>query len=208
MNELNKLMEHREAYDQFLDFDTMMKVYSWTSGSPITSLVLSFRDIDNLTVNGLTELIFLLFNKYPNTRYVDVLRHGAKRGVQIRHYEKVFGRKPSDKLLATDERYTHLLDLQDMPYVEPPVEKLEEKPKEEEKPKPIKEKKQRECKEDKPKTEFSAKIKVMPLDEVIKWAREVGVPDDKIQHHSSKSLGLAKMNLANMIRARIDVSKI
>lgn len=207
-DETVKLMEHREAYDQFLDFDVMMKVYSWTSESPISSLIRSFKDIDNLTVEGLTELIFLLFNKYPKTRQIDILRHGAKRGVQIRHYEKIFKNKPNNKLLAIDEGVISLLNLQDTvepsigssveQVIEQVVEKQEEKPKE---------KKVREYKEVKPKSEFSTKIQTMSLEEVITWARKVGIPEDKIKSHSMKSLGLAKMNLANMIRARIDVSK-
>lgn len=206
-SDLVKPIDHREAYDQFLDFETMMRVYGWSSESPISSLIRSFKDIDNLTVDGLTELIFLLFNKYPGTNNIDLLRHGVKRGIQIRHYERVFGSKPSEKLLTTDEDVISMLGLQDAPHVEPSsivVEKVKEKPKE---LKPKKEKKQRECKDVKPKTEFSAKIKAMSLEEVIKWAREVGISDDKIQHHSSKPLGLAKMSLANMIKARIDVSK-
>jgi hypothetical protein len=205
-SETVKLMDHREAYDQFLDFETMMRVYGWSSESPISSLIRSFKDIDNLTVDGLTELIFLLFNKYPSTGNIDLLRHGAKRGVQMRHYERVFGNKPNNKLLIIDGDVISMLGLRDTPFEPPPIveEKVKEKPKE---LKPKKEKKQRECKDVKPKTEFSAKIKVMSLEEVIKWAREVGIPDDKIQNHSSKPLGLAKMSLANMIRARIDVSK-
>jgi len=199
-----RTIDHREAYDQFLDFDVMMKIYGWMSDSPISSMIRSFKDIDNLTVEGLTELIFLLFNKYPGTGNIDLLRHGAKRGVQIRHYERVFGNKPSEKLLTTDKDVISILGLQDAPYAEPLV--TVEKPKEK-KEKPKKEKKQRKCKDIKPKTEFSAKIKVMSLEEVIKWAREVGIPDDKIQHYSSKPLGLAKMSLANMIRARIEVFK-
>jgi hypothetical protein len=198
-----EVMNHREAYDQFLDYDTMMVVYGGSSGgSPISSLIRSFKDVDNLTVEGLTELIFLLFNKYPSINQVDILRHGVKRGIQIKHYEKIFGNKPSNKLLTIDEDVISLLGLCDNKHVEPSVIEVKVK-----RILPKKEKKIRERKEVKPKSEFSTMIQGMSLEEVIAWARKVGISEDKIQHHSLKSLGLAKMNLANMIRAKVDVSK-
>jgi hypothetical protein len=55
----------------------------------------------------------------------------------------------------------------------------------------------------KSKSEFATKVTSMTMEQIISWAREVGVPDEKITQHKDKPLGLAKMNLSNLIRSRL-----
>jgi hypothetical protein len=57
----------------------------------------------------------------------------------------------------------------------------------------------------KPKTykdDISKKISELNLEQLLKWALELGVPQEKLDKHKDKPLGLAKMGIGNMIRAR------
>jgi uncharacterized HAD superfamily protein len=54
--------------------------------------------------------------------------------------------------------------------------------------------------------EFSQKVKDMPLDQLISWAKELGIPDEKVAKHKDKPVGLAKMNISNLIRPKLKKS--
>jgi DNA-binding transcriptional MerR regulator len=60
-----------------------------------------------------------------------------------------------------------------------------------------------ETKPKKPKSEFAIKVAGMTLEQLIEWAKELEVPQEKIDQHKSKPAGLAKMNISNLIRSRI-----
>ncbi len=78
------------------------------------------------------------------------------------------------------------------PKNEPSEPKTEPKPESKPEPKPKK-----------PKSEFAIKVSGMTLEQLIEWAKEVKVPQEKIDQHKSKSPGLAKMNISNLIKSRI-----
>ena len=171
---------------EYLDFEN----FRTTFGAQGAYLQNAARSIEKLNIDALRQLIYELFGMWAQTKDKQTLIAGVKRGIQTRYYKQLFGREPTEAILARDEEVKKSLILKPMEVqmteATTPVTPEGAKP---EKPKQ--------------KTEFALKVKACSLDDLIKWAIDVGVPQDKIDKHKSKALGLAKMNIANMIRARI-----
>ena len=206
-------------FTMFTDYEAFKKLFGEDSAHNV--LTKAGRVIDNLTQEELIDLIHQHLSKYPQNTKRDDLIASAKRLVQTRFYEQLYKKKPAPDV-ARDKEFTDRLCLGDeyptkkkvvkieappttTPVVATPdtaekasentTEKTEKPPKA---PKPPKEKKPK-----KPKSEFSQKIATMKLEEVITWATTLGVPQDRINQHKDKPLGLAKMNLGNLIRGKL-----
>ena len=199
-----------DPYAEYLDFEVFKETFG--KGISVSALSQASKAIDNLPKWDLEHLVHLLYKKWPHNRDMKAWKLGIRRAIQARFYKLIYGHDPSPEVLARDKEAEELLKLLE----EPPEEtKIKREPKEKKvkmtknKPvpgetvtpivpadSPILPKKE--------KSEFSKKVSGMSLEEVIKWATEVGVEAEKIDKHKSKPLGLAKMNISNMIRAKVE----
>ncbi len=181
-------------------------------------------DIENSTSEELFKFIFFLFGKWPTCRNREMLVLAARRGIQAKYYVNFYDIDASKSVKEKDASAITAIGLSD---VFPTTEELElkarstasasAKRKLRKQIKALKEVKA--IKESpieilpiiqatKPKVpksnlEVSEKIKTLELPAIIEWALQVGVPQENIDKHKNKSLGLAKMNLGNLIRGRV-----
>ena len=199
-----------DPYAEYLDFATFQATFGTTIST--SALTQASKAIDNLLKWDLENLVHLLYKKWPHNRDEKAWKLGVRRAVQARFYKEIYGHDPSEAVLARNLEAEELLQLSEEI---PPETKVRKPPKE----KKVKMKriivppegveiqpglnKYVVLMPKKEKTEFSKKIAGMTLEEIIKWATEVGVSPDKIEKHKSKPLGLAKMNISNMIRAKV-----
>jgi len=177
-------MESLECYETWEAFKKAFSKY----GTSIKMLRGAQKDIENLSLDGLRSLTYQLYNKWSESSRRQTLIIGIKRKVQANFYEQLYGKQPSEAVIKLDKIAESLLCLSDK------------------QPGFVKQQTTEDGKVTKPKTyknEFSKKIAGLGLDEVIKWALEIGVPQEKIDKHKGKQLGLAKMNISNMIRAKL-----
>ena len=195
-----------DPYAEYLDFATFQATFGTTIST--SALTQASKAIDNLLKWDLENLVHLLYKKWPHNRDEKAWKLGVRRAVQARFYKEIYGHDPSEAVLARNLEAEKLLQLSEEI---PPETKIRKPPKEKkvkilgtESSKVIIDEAASFPKPKKEKTEFSIKISGMTLEEVIKWATEVGVPADKIEKHQSKPLGLAKMNISNMIRAKVE----
>lgn len=197
---------HNFTFDEYLDYDQMVKSF-FPNGAGceegIGVLLRAGQSIEKFNQDGLIGLLYTIYKKWPTNISKPILIRAAKRAIQTMHYERIYKRPPSKTVLDTDQECIDLLKLADTRPVKTQAKErttmmsnqadnVSNKP-EVEKPKKVKP----------PKNEFSAKVAVMSLDDLIKWATEVGVPQENINKHKAKPIGLAKMNISNMIRARV-----
>jgi hypothetical protein len=194
-------LEHFEDFKKFEEFFCPRK----DSGkkkevTPLALLIRASDFIEKLNSSGLVEVIHYFYNAWPHCRTRSGLVRGAKRAVQARFYEEFYDREPSKKVLKADLAAKEELDLRDEKYVAPiPTGFKKGKVKMNKKePKPPKPKKP-----EKPKTIFAIKVAEMDIGALIDWAKELGVLQEKIDKHKNKSLGLAKMNISNLIRGAL-----
>ena len=194
-----------DPYAEYLDFATFQATFGTAVST--SALTQASKAIENLPKWDLENLIHLLYKKWPLNRCEKDWVLGVRRAVQARFYKEIYGHDPSEAVLARNLEAEELLQLSEEI---PPETKIRKPPKEKkvkilgtESSKVIIDEAASFPKPKKEKTEFSIKISGMTLEEVIKWATEVGVPADKIEKHQSKPLGLAKMNISNMIRAKV-----
>jgi hypothetical protein len=135
--------------------------------------------------------------------------------VQTKFYKDIYGIEPKELILKYDKQAIELIGLSD----EKPewLKNVEKKavmktkpprqPRPDKKPEPIKYESiqlspmPKPKKTHKPPDELAIKMKEMSLDELINYAKELGVTEDRIVKHKDKPIGLAKMNIGNMIRA-------
>lgn len=226
-------------FQEFVDYETFRETFG---GAQVPQIELFRRAgirIEHLSLDGLIELVHLLYNLWPHTRNKYDLIHGVKRAVQTRFYVQIYGREPSQQMLKRDEKSRELLALSEEPAEETKQAKKTTKKKKAGVMETKEEGKQSEPqnspavtptpapsvpvvqaatpeatgtpvtptetpKVKKEKTEFSIKVSAMSLEDLIKWAQELGVEQAKIDRHKDKPLGLAKMNISNMVRARLE----
>jgi hypothetical protein len=185
------------SYQIYLEYDS----YKQAFGDSIACLARAGEAIDRLTAWDLENLVHALYGKWPHNLNVEIMRKGVKRATQTRFYKQIYKTEVPEKVLKEDQKAADMLLLSDMAYQKPQPKTNEiEKPKVQ-KPKIDKPKVEKPPKP--PKNEFSGKVAGMTLEEVIAWAQELGVPNENIEKHKAKPLGLAKMNISNMIRARL-----
>lgn len=191
-----------DPYAEYLNFTAFKETFG--KGVSVSALTQASKAIDNLLKWDLENLVHLLYKKWPHNRDEKSWKLGIRRAIQARFYKEIYGHDPSPEVLARDKEAEDLLLLsEEIPETKtkPPKDKKVKKPQVGENtemttsdaPKPKKEK-----------SEFGKKISGMSLEEVIKWATEVGIPAEKIDKHKSKPIGLAKMNISNMIRAKVE----
>jgi hypothetical protein len=172
-----------ETYESFIN------TYGNRAGG-VTALFNFGLDLEKWTHEKLSQFIFTAYGQYPSTSKKVMIR-GIKRIVQAKFYKDIYGNNPPDSVKEADEKVkmslglhsngTHKEEVRDMPTVK---------------------------KTKQPKNEFSAKISTMSIDQIIEWARQVGVAEDKICKHKDKPVGLAKMNLGNLIRNKTTSSQV
>lgn len=217
-------------YGEYLEWEQFKETFGTKTDPgtlaliPSTSfetLVKAGKAIDDLPKWDLEPLVHLLYNKWPQMLDENILRIGIRRAVQARFYENLFGHPSSESMKKRDEDAIANMCLYHTPYQPPP--------KPEKKAKRIIQTKEGEFNEDverqkniktserldsdklteiakknqKPKSEFAEKVSSMTLEQLITWALEAGVPQEKIDKHKDKPTGLAKMNISNMLRARV-----
>jgi|APFre7841882654_1041346.scaffolds.fasta_scaffold19591_5 hypothetical protein len=199
-------------FTMFTDYEAFKKLFGEDSAHNI--LTKAGRVIDNLTQEELIDLIHQHLNKYPQNTRRDDLIASAKRLVQTRFYEQLYKKKPSSDVLVRDEEFIKRLCLSDeypskkkvvkVLATTPATSSILITPSTTEKTTEKTEKPPKEKKPKKPKSELSQTIATMKLEEVITWATTLGVPQDRINQHKNKPLGLAKMNLGNLIRGKLN----
>lgn len=201
-----------ETYDftEFLDFDAFRKTFEVQGeGSNICLIIRAKRDIEKRSVDSLLELFHALTGKWPLQTSKEVLVTTICRVIQTKFYSRLFDKEPPEQILQADQGMLALVGLGDnKPVILKPkpqqrkrceMESAKETTQEETTQEETKEKKTTK----KPKSEFSQKISTMSIEDIIKWAQELGVPAEKIDRHKDKPLGLAKMNLGNLIRPKL-----
>lgn len=192
-------------FEEYLDYDKMLKhfVFDKQISDGVGVLLRVGQNIEKLNKDGLIGLLHAIYKKWPLNANKAFLAHAAKRAIQAMHYQRIYKTTPSRSVLEADQKCIDELHLSDE-YLEDKPEKQEPQTAHVKITKTIKTTKQRTEKlMTKPKNEFSAKVATMSLEELIKWAIEVGVPQGNIDKHKNKPTGLAKMNISNMIRARV-----
>lgn len=166
------------------------------SGITVLSRFSDFIDkLDNKHIIG---VIHELYNKWPHVIRISELKRGAKRAIQRRYYSEIYRTDEiPQKVIDSDERCIVLMDLRDEKYVAPqPVHLKQFKPP---KPKKIRERTST-PRVRKPRSMYADKVNDMSLEDLIKWSLEAGVPQERINKHKDKSIGLAKMNISNLLR--------
>jgi hypothetical protein len=163
-----------ETYESFLI------TYGNKAGG-VTALFNFGLDLEKWSYDRLSQFIFTAYGQYPSTSKKAIIRC-IKRIIQAKFYRDIYGNNPPDSVKEADEKVKMSLGLHNNGHREevrdmPTVKKVQPK-----------------------KNEFSAKISSMSIDQIIEWARQVGVAEDKICKHKDKPVGLAKMNLGNLIR--------
>ena len=201
-------------FTMFTDYEVFRGLFG--TGFAGSILQKAGRVIENLTQDELVELIHQQSGKWPHNLDRDIMISAIKRAVQTKFYKELYGKDPSLDVLARDIIFMERLALGNtppdttvklkskaigqtivIPPVQPVVGLVQIK-------KPIPPKQQiRPAKEKKPESAFSAKIKGMNLEDIIAWAKKVGVTGEKIDQHKAKPIGLAKMNISNLIRGKL-----
>jgi hypothetical protein len=142
-------------------------------------------DLQKWNNERLHKFLYKVYGKWPQTRIRTILIRGATRAFQTKFYQELYNMPISDLTKSEDEKAIRELRLGSKGIVmEVPTENGEKKVK-------------------KFKNEFALKIGTMDITGIIAWAKSLGVPQEKIDKHKDKPLGLAKMNLGNLIRKRI-----
>jgi hypothetical protein len=159
--------------------------------------------LEGFTLSGITEVIYKLYGKWPHCDNKDILVNGAKRAIQANFYAQFYRCEPSKTVLDRNEKILNGLDLRDTPRSENIKKKVTASIKQTER-KQEKERIQQMPKEQRPKSEFSQQVATKSLEDVVKWAKELGIPQEKIDKHMSKPLGLAKMNISNLIKGQLN----
>lgn len=150
--------------------------------------------LENLNPYGLAYLINKLTQKWPTIKTKNILIAGLRRIIQTKFYKDIYKTEPSKNIIKRDKQLIENLNLS------------EEKPNWIDNPeldiKPIKIKKIKISTEKtiKPIKTENTYIPITSLEELIKLALELGVEQIKIDKHKDKSIGLAKMNIGNLIR--------
>lgn len=197
------------AYEEYQEYEAFKKAFG---GGSIDTIKKAGDAIDSLTEWDLENLIHILYGKFTHLPEgktegakkgrLETLRRGVKRVVQTRFYTEIYGHPPAQSVFDRNTEAALALRLFDEPYVPPP--KPEKKtPPAEKVAKAETSKLARPPKAAKPKSEFGAKVAGMELADLITWARELGVPEENIDKHKDKPKGLAKMNISNLVRARL-----
>lgn len=196
-----------ENQTDLLKYDTLVKAMTKTSDktNPKGLILLERigKHIESLNDMGARELVHMLYGKWPHNPNTTEIYTGAKRAIQARYYERFYGHPMPQRVKDVDEKHTKILLLKDKPYVPKPKEKSKRPKKLNKKKNKKPAKKPKREKTIKPRTKFSIKISNMDLQQVIDWATQIGLEQEKIDKHKNKPIGLAKMNISNMIRSRL-----
>jgi hypothetical protein len=150
--------------------------------SGLTVLIRTTEYIDRLDEERIKELVFMMYNKWPGTNCTDAIRRVAKRYIQRKYYQEIFAKSIPDRIIKEDEKHLDAINLQ------------------EERPQSINIVKQTKKNH---KTEFSKRVSKMKLEQVIQWAQESGIPELTIKKHINKPIGLAKMNISNILKKEL-----
>lgn len=159
--------------------------------------------VDSLTPSILDSMVYLLYGKWPTVNSIVAKRRGIKRAIQTRYYTKVYGHEIPQNVLNNDTKCAAELmlkeekTLQEQPKMNQDDQNDQNDQKSTDSAESPKEKIQ------KPKSKFSQKIHDMKLDEVIIWAKKEGITEEQIGKHKGKAVGLAKMNISNMLRNKL-----
>lgn len=143
-------------------------------------------DLQNWNNDKLHKFLYMVYGQWPQTKLRAVLIRGVTRAFQTKFYMELYGKPISDIIKIEDEKAIKELHLGSKGIImevtnETTGEKVVKKFKD----------------------EFSQKLGSMKIEEIIAWAKEVGVSQEKIDKHKDKPLGLAKMNFGNLIRAKL-----
>jgi len=164
-----------ETYESFLS--------TYGNGSGGINAIVNFGvDLEKWSTERLSQFIFEAYGQYPSATKQMMIR-GIKRIAQTKFYKDIYGNDPPNSVIETDEKVKLSLKLHNTHEKEVgsmPIQKVKQS-----------------------KNEFSAKISSMSVDQIVEWARQLGVTEDKIIKHKDKPIGLAKMNIGNLIRNKI-----
>lgn len=179
--------------------------------------------IDKLPLEDLTKLIYYLYGQWPSNKDKDVLINGAKRKIQTKIYKDLYQKEPNVDMVKRDADIKERLVLRDTPSTTT-LEELTKKASDATQRRKLKKKLKilrevenikngiievpatplpKEPTRKKDISKESERIKASTVEELIQWALELGVPQDRINKHIGKSIGLAKMNIGNLIRGRL-----
>jgi hypothetical protein len=153
-----------------------------------TCLYSAFMEFDE---DKLREIIFEFLNKWPTNTDKSVLEKAASAIVYSYHYKTVHGHPPSETvskrfrdaisgLILVDER-------------EDPKEKARAK------------RKQKDMGDD-----VAIKLREMPIEDMLAWETELGVPADKVQKHKElyeRNKGMARMQIGLQIRKHLPANQ-
>jgi hypothetical protein len=191
------------SFDFLTSFDTLAESQRYPrdedkSPNGLEVLTRFSRYVDGLDGKHVREMLHALHGKWAHTTNLDEVKRGVKRTIQRRFYVEIYGNDVPKSVVKADDRCLEALNLHDEPFVQKQPQHLK-------KFKPPQQKTSRERKEKTPKptSRFSLKVAGMTLEEVIQWAQEIGVPQERIDKHKDKSLGLAKMNISNLIKGKL-----
>lgn len=207
-------------FEEFLDFETFSKRFGTSPlGRVFTEAGIA---VDLLPPWEKEQLIHLLYGKWPHNPNQDTLASGIKRAFQMNFYEKLYGKPASADVQARNEKAKENLLLSDEPRKQEEVKVKREKQEkkkvntEENKPEQVQNTEVTPAaqatppaapapkKEKKPKSEFALKVASMNLEQVVAWAKELSVDQEKIEKFMKMSTGLAKMNISNLIKKKLD----
>ena len=187
---------------EYLDsFDTFLKNYNTKSG--IYALNRFSAYLDTCKVGTLTDIIYHLFKKYPGINNKEIIALGIKRKIQSNFYAYLYNSdQPEDlrkkdemifiQLALTDIKNTNLNHYPKPKKVMPLIKEIK-----------VKEVKEVRVKREPPSDEISVRCRESTIEQLVVWAKELNISEEKIKKHESKGKGLAKMYLGLIIKGAI-----
>jgi len=181
-------------FEEFCTYESILANFRKNpKNSNLNILSAISRMIERLDTTGLIALTHQLYKKWPRNTEKGTLITGTKRKIQANFYKEFYGKSPSESVMNLDRRAEEILQLSDKPEDISTIRHRESF-------KEIKKVTQKKPKVYK--SDFSKKVAEMSLEDLIKWAQKANISQEKIDQHKKKPLGLAKMNISNMIRKK------
>lgn len=191
--------------DKLLTYETLTELLTTKDGKKLSGCTLLQRlsqYIDSLNIDALHKLAHVLYRKWPHCQNKYIIAMGIKRALQTRYYTTIYNRDTiPNSVLKMDLKYKTDMKLHDQPYQKPIKQPSKKSTIRQLKPKPNKPKPTRSI------NKFALEIKKMTLEQVVQWAVKLNISQDKINKHINKPLGLAKMNISNLIRNQLKRNK-
>lgn len=201
-------------FEEFLDFSAFQNKFGFSTSQ---ALLKAGQSIEGLTKEDLRGLVQLLYGKYARNEQRRILVAAAKRGLQARFYSQLYKHEPTEDVIQRNEESEKTLDKLEVDFDEAVFDarkdarKRHKRTRRKKKVEQVMEKTRtvvqepRAPRQKKQKSEFGVKVSGMTLEELISWAQEIGVSEERIKKYQGMPKGLAKMNISNLVKTKLKI---